>query len=104
MLAHSIYGHVGYDVDICWCLNLYSRIKGIPDIIYKLVAISGISVHIAAYSSGHQTLKKLEVSAYIAEHQKQIDSERICSIKDIRIISWPKNRLPDDALKIGIIL
>lgn len=53
---------------------------------------------------GSQTLKKLEVSAYIAERQKQIDSERICSIKDIRIISWPKNRLPDDALKIEFIL
>ena len=33
---------------------------------------------------GSENLKKPDVSAYIAQRQSQIDSERICSIKEIQ--------------------
>lgn len=33
---------------------------------------------------GHENLKKLEVSAYIAERQGEIDSDRICSLAEIQ--------------------
>lgn len=37
-----------------------------------------------AYSIGQRLLKNVEVFAYIAERQKQIDSARICSIQEIQ--------------------
>ena len=39
----------------------------------------------AAGSMGAENLKKPQIAAYIAERQEKIDSDRICTLKEIQV-------------------
>ena len=40
-----------------------------------------------AYSIGQRLLKNVETSAYIAKRQQEIESERLCTLKEIQELS-----------------